>query len=176
MADLARWVIGELGLTRTLFNIEMMFDASTGRVAIVEVNPRMCGQFADLYRKVDGTSGYELALALCTGETPRWERGRGEFAAAASFPLRVFEPMRVLAAPTEADVAEAEAHFPGARIWSECAAGERLADFEFDEDGGSHRYAVIDLGGSSRDDLGLRRAEVESRLGYRLRPLAGEGG
>ena len=71
MAAIARRVIAALGLERTIWNIEMMYDAAADRVSIVEVNPRICGQFADLYQKVDGTNSYEIALALCTGARPR---------------------------------------------------------------------------------------------------------
>jgi len=150
----------------------MIWDAQRDRVAIVEVNPRICGQFGDLYQKVDGTSGYQVALALCTGERPRLERGAGRFASAASFPLRVFEPMTVTRAPSAADVAAAEALFPDTLVWSECAAGEQLADFGVDEDGGSHRYGVVNLGGADRDDLQRRCDAVAERLGFRMQPLA----
>lgn len=176
MEDVARRVVSALGLERTLFNIELMLEGGSGRVWIVEVNPRICGQFADLYQKVDGTNGYEIALALCTGGRPRREPGGGEFAAAASLPLRVFEPMRVLAAPDASDLAAAERLFPQCLVWSECVAGDALADFDVDEDGGSHRYAVVNLGGASREQIAERCAQVEARLGYRMQPLASGGG
>jgi len=168
MADVARRVVLESGLERTLFNLEMTWDSAAGRASIVEVNPRICGQFADLYQKVDGTSGYELALALATGGTPRIQRGAGPYAAAASFPLRVFEPMSVRAAPDAERIARAEALFPHTLVWSECEAGDALADFDVDEDGASHRYAVVNLGGASRDDLDARLTEVRAALAYDL--------
>lgn len=169
---MARRVVAELGLDRTLFNIEMTWEAATDRIAIVEVNPRLCGQFADLYQKVDGTSGYEVALDLATGGDPRPRRGAGPYAAAASFPLRVFAPARVTAAPDAAALARAEALHPGTLVWSECAPGDALADFDVDEDGASHRYAVVNLGGADRGDLDARLAEVRDALGYAMAPLA----
>lgn len=175
VALVAERVVKALGLERSLFNIEMMVDAASERAWIVEVNPRICGQFADLYQKVDGTNTYEVALALCTGVTPRIEKGRGAFPAAASFPMRVFEPMTVVEAPTGRDVAAAEELFPQTLVWSECAAGEVLADFDVDEDGGSHRYCVVNVGGSGRDDLAERCQAVQDRLHYRMRPLARSG-
>lgn len=172
MAEVARRTIRELELERTLWNVEMTWDPETDRVAIIEVNPRICGQFGDLYQKVDGANSYEVALALALGERPRPRHREGRFAAAASFPLRVFEPSRVLAAPSAAEIAAAEAAFPGALVWSECAVGEELADFEQGEDGASHRYAVVNLGGASREDLDARLAALRARLGYRIRPRA----
>jgi len=164
-----------LRLERSLFNIEMMVDAASERVWIVEVNPRICGQFADLYQKVDGTNTYEVALALCTGTTPRIGKGQGVFLAAASFPLRIFEPMMVVEAPTSRDVSSVEVLLPQTLVWSECAAGETLADFGVDEDGGSHRYCVVNVGGSGREDLAERCRTVQNRLRYRMRPLAEAG-
>jgi hypothetical protein len=135
------------------------------------VNPRICGQVADLYQKVDGVNGYEVALALALGERPPRRRGEGRYRAAASFPLRVFEPSRVLGAPGAEAIAAAEAAFPETLVWSECAAGDELADFDVDEDGTSHRYAVVNLGGESREALDARLAAVRDRLGYRMEPL-----
>jgi hypothetical protein len=56
-------------------------------------------------------------------------------------------------------------------VWSECCAGEALADFDEDEDGASHRYAVVNLGGASRDALGARLAEICAALDFELAPL-----
>jgi hypothetical protein len=173
MEDVARRVVLGLGLERACFNIEMIHDPADDRVAIVEVNPRLCGQFADLYQKVDGSSGYQVALALALGESPELRRGAGPCTRAASVPLRVFEPSRVLRAPDPADVSAAEAIHPGTLIWSECAAGEALADFDVDEDGASHRYAIVNLGAGSAGELDAALAAVVARLGYVLEPLGG---
>ena len=47
-------------------------------------------------------------------------------------------------------------------------ARDELSDFA-GEDGVSQRYAVINVGGADRADLGRRCQSVEERLGYRLR-------
>jgi len=175
MAGIARRVVERLGLARSIFNIEMIFDASTGRIGILEVNPRMCGQFSDLYEKVDGAGGYDAALSLATGERPELHRRAGAFAAAASCPLRVFAPARVVRAPTAEDIARAESVQPGTLVWSECSDGEDLSDFETCEDGSSRRYGVVNLGGEDRPDIEKRLAETLARLGYDIAPL-GSGG
>ena len=158
-------------LDRSLFNIEMIWDPASGRIAIIEVNPRMCGQFADLYEKVDGTNGYEVALALAAGERPVVRRGEGAFAAAASWPLRTFQPVLVMAAPTEERVAAVSREYPGSLIWSECEAGWRLGDFDRYEDGFSCRYGVINVGGADRTMLERLRDEMVADLAYRFEPL-----
>ncbi len=86
--EVAQW----LGLKHTLFNIEMMYDSRRDRVFIVEVNPRMCGQFADLYEKVDGRSGYDVALALAVGERPPEKRPTRTFASPPASPCASSSP------------------------------------------------------------------------------------
>ena len=141
---------------------------SRDRIAIVEINPRMCGQFADLYEKVDGMSGYEVALALALGDEPVLHRRRGIHGAAASYPLRIFESMRIERAPSPALIASVEEAFPGTLVWSECETGDVMSDFESSEDGKSARYAVVNVGAEDRQGLAVRRDEVVRELGYRF--------
>jgi hypothetical protein len=171
MEDVARRIVARLGLTHSMFNIEMIHDPQTGAVAVIEVNPRMCGQFADLYEKVDGTSGYEVALALATGERPAVVRGAGPCGAAASLPLRAFGPVHVDAAPDAERVAAVERAFPGTLVWSECAAGQDLRDLGTCEDGFSVRYGVVNAGAADRPALDARLAAIRARLGWSLAPL-----
>lgn len=174
MGEVTRRVMSHLGFGTGLFNIEMTWDAETDRIWIVEVNPRLCGQFADLYQKVDGTNGYEIALALATGEAPTLRPGQGRFRRASSFPLRTFEPVRVARAPDASCVAAVEADFPGTLVWTECSPGQTLANFE-QEDGQSSRYAVINLGGDDAADVETRLDAVRARLGFELVPVATRG-
>jgi ATP-grasp domain len=172
MAAITLRVVERLDLRDTLFNVELTYDEATGRIGIIEVNPRMCGQFADLYQKVDGTSGYEVALAVASGRAPRVRHGAGPFGAAASFPLRVYEAVRVVRAPGPDDVRRLEAAHPGARVWLECRSGDRLADFTGNEDGESCRYAIANLGAASRAALDLELERVRAALGFVLEPVA----
>jgi hypothetical protein len=170
MYRLAADAVRALGLDQTLFNVEMFFDADRDRIAIVEVNPRMCGQFADLWRKVDGISSCVLAMQLAAGEAPTVPRRQGEFRAAASIPLRVFSACRVVAAPDAERVAMVERSLPGLHVYNECAAGQEISDFAGD-DGHSIRYAVLNLGADDRAGIGALARHVEERLGFQFEPL-----
>lgn len=169
--DVSRRAVLALGLEHTMFNVEVMVDAEEERVSIVEINPRMCGQFADLYEKVDGVSGYAIALALAAGAPPPRRRREGGHAVASSVPLRIFEPSLVERAPSDDDLRRAEALFDGTLCWSECETGARLDDFHTCEDGKSARYGIVNLGAPSREALKTRLAEVKETLGFRMRPL-----
>lgn len=172
MADIAARAALGLGLDDVLFNIEMFHDAARDRITIIEINARIAGQFGDLYRKVDGRSSYELLLDVAAGEKPRPPVRPGEFAVAASVPLRVFEPSRVLQAPGPRELADVRAAHPDVLVWSEVRSGQELTDFASFQDGASHRYAVIDLGAANRDALRSKLADVERRLGFRFEAIA----
>jgi hypothetical protein len=90
---------------------------------------------------------------------------------AASFPLRVFEPCRVVRAPDADTVRRAESVVPDARIWVEVEEGQTLADFERFEDGQSHRYAVVNVGAGGREELLTRLETVRRLLGFEFERL-----
>jgi biotin carboxylase len=175
MARIARRAILHLGLDQTLFNIEMIYEPASDRIHIIEINPRLCGQFADLYHKVDGVSGYEVALVLAAGDETPVARGGGRRRMASSFPLRTFRPVRVRQAPDDERVAAVEALFGDTLVWLECRQGAELSDFEA-EDGRSCRYAVVNVGADSRAELRGRLESVTRELGIVLEPATTTGG
>ncbi len=77
MAEIAATLMQGLGFDNGIFNIEMMYDAEADRISIIEINPRMASQFADLYEKVDGTSSYSVLLDIAQGGRPASRAGRG---------------------------------------------------------------------------------------------------
>lgn len=174
MEDITRRIIEASGLERSFFNVEMIHDPSSGGLHILEVNPRICGQFGDLYEKVDGRNSYEMALELVTGAVPEVPRRQGAFGCAASVPFRTFRPARVLRVPTQEEVREVEAANPGLLTWIECRPGQLLADFELFEDGQSCRYAVANLGADSQEELLSRVQRLEQDLGLVLEPVNDE--
>jgi biotin carboxylase len=171
MAELARTLADAAGLRESFFNVELFSVRGGAELKVIELNPRICGQFADLYAKVDGTSSYRLALDLATGGRPEPARRRGAHAVSASIPLRTFEPVRVLDAPGPADFA-AVAAMPGDVLaWNEVAVGQELAASLLEEDGHSARYGVVNLGGRDRSELAARAQRAVELLGYRFAPL-----
>lgn len=168
MHDVAARAVVALGLDNTLFNLEMFWSAEQG-ARIIEVNPRMCGQFGDLYLRVDGRSSYEAALELSSGRRPIWPHRQGRSKVASSKPLRVLEPVRVTGAPDSSLLLNV-AHKYDALIWNETTRGDVMADFT-DEDGYSFRYAVINLGADSEQELLRRTQAAVAELGWRFEPL-----
>jgi len=163
--ELACRVVQHLRLDDTLWNVEMFHDATENRLTLVEVNPRMAYQFADLYEKVTGRNGYDVAIAIATGAEPP-PPGRGPFEAAASFVFRSFRDARVVKVPSAADVAALRRAFPDARLHVDAREGIRLSDREFGVE--SYRYAILNLGGRDRRDLFARFERARRMLPFEL--------
>src|SRR6185503_17395477 len=43
-----------VGFAHGMFNVEMRLDAASGAIRVIEINPRVAGQFYDLFERVDG--------------------------------------------------------------------------------------------------------------------------
>ena len=99
-------------------------------IQIVEINPRMVGQFADLLEKVDGTNTYEIMLALAAGERPVVKKREGKFKVAASFVLRCFEDKRVVRLPDRKQISDLKRLLPETLVHLFYEEGERMSDYE----------------------------------------------
>ena len=172
MAELARRLMGGLGFDNGVFNIEMMYDRREDRIAIIEINPRMSSQFADLYEKVDGTNAYKVLLDIGTGVRPSPKHRQGRYQFAASCVLRTFDDCVVAALPSVDRLAELEQRHPDIRLEIHATAGRKLSD-EL-QDGTSFRYGIISLGGRDRADVLRRFKACRAGLGIVLLPVGGD--
>jgi hypothetical protein len=169
LGELACRIVECLGLDQTLWNVEFFHDPVTDRSSLVEVNPRMAYQFADLYEKVEDRNGYDVALAIATGAEPQ-PIGRGAFAVAASFVFRSFRDARVVRMPGAGEVAALRRAFPDARLHVDAREGTRLSDREVGVE--SYRYAILNLGGRDAGDLYARFERARRMLTFVLDPPA----
>lgn len=146
-----------MGFDHGGFNVELFWQPATGRMTIIEINPRLAAQFGDLYEKVDGAHPYRVLTDLCVGRTPQWQRGRGRYGAAASFVFREFDGA-VKVAPSKAQIRWLGDRYPDAALQTFIKHGNsRWRETKWL---GSYRYAIVNLGGTSREDLERRYAEV----------------
>ena len=158
-----------LGFDNGIFNIEMMYDAGADHISIIEINPRMASQFADLYEKVDGTNSFSVLLDIAQGRTPRFTRRQGRYGFAASCVLRSFADHVVAAVPSAADLERLEHLYPDIRVELHATVGRKLSD-EF-QDGKSYRYGVVNLGGRDLADVLRQFESCRTQLGIELQPI-----
>lgn len=151
MFDIARRVMRRIGFDNGQFNIEFMYDPSSGDMGIIEINPRMSSQFGDLFEKVDGTNSYNVMLDLALGRKPRVRRREGRHKMAASCVLRTFDNRLVLKLPTADEIGRVRTRYPDARV--EILATEDRKLSQQMQDGRSYRYGLINIGGDDRADI-----------------------
>ncbi len=169
MADIARRLVAAIGYGEGLFNIEMMYDEQSDSIQIVEINPRMSSQFADLFEKVDGINTYALLLDLATGRQPLLPAAReGVHGCASSLALRSFVNLRTRSVPSAVDLAAVRSAFPDVRVEVLTRPGRTLGQ-EL-QDGHSYRYALINAGGNDEADLDARLRSCIARLPFRFEP------
>ncbi len=164
-AAVAQRFLAAIGFDHGFFNMEFFHDARSGKLSVIEFNPRLASQFGDLYRRVQGLDPHAMALELATGGDPAaLTRGAPTAGAAASFVYRAFGPHEVPAMPTSAQQRALYDAFPDALLFVMPKAGHALErDFKWL---GSYRYGILHLGGRDRDDLRRRFEQASALLGW----------
>ena len=174
--DVATKFLNAIGYDYGLFNMEFFYDAVADKLTVIEFNPRMASQFADLYLRVDGIDLYAMALELAHGRDP-WllPRNAATAQAATSAVYRVFDSAQptlqqtIPPMPSDAQLLDLKKQFPDHLLLRFPKTGGSTArDFKWL---GSYRYGILHLGGQSAADLQLRLEQASSLLGWPA-PLA----
>src|SRR4029079_17379883 len=75
--EVVRKVIEGVGFTHGMFNAELRIDPASGVPRLSEINPRVAGQFYDLFERVNGYSLFDAMLELAVGDAPSIRRACG---------------------------------------------------------------------------------------------------
>jgi hypothetical protein len=159
---LAEKLLAGMGYRHGFFNIEMYWDPAADRLWLIEINPRLASQLAGLYQRVRGIRPHRMLLELCTGAEPANADVPTGCAVAASLVSRCFQGRALKREPGPAELARARRRFPDAAIMLYLKRGAALArEMKWL---GSYRYAVINMGGASEEDLERRYVEIRREL------------
>jgi hypothetical protein len=155
-----------------MFNVEMRIDPVTGAPRVIEINPRVAGQFYDLFERVDGYNLFEALLELECGDAPAIRHREGSDRVAASFVLRDFAGAGLSRWPSSAAIAALRARHPGSHLMVYPKRGPDLArEMKWL---GSYRYAVFNSGAASLEQLLARFdalcADIDFHPSRRLLP------
>ena len=163
--QVAQAFLSAIGFTHGLFNMEFFHDAATGRLSVIEFNPRMAAQFSDLYLRVTGLDLHACALALAHGHDPMTvTRVAPTAGAASSLVYRTFSPEQACPMPGAAQVKQFAADFPdGMLLPFPKDRGSTARDFKWL---GSYRYGIVHLGGRDAADLRQRADAASALLGW----------
>lgn len=167
MADYTRRIIAHIGLNDAAFNVEYFWEPKTDAIHLLEINPRMAEEHADLYHKVDGRPNHQIALDLALGRDPDWPRRQGSYRVAGKFFMRRFRDGVVERTPGRAELEQVQKTFPGTRIMIHAEQGERLSE-KVHQDSYSYKFGCIFLGAKSQADLLARHLEIVRRLPLKI--------
>jgi len=163
--QVARLFLQAIGYRQGFFNLEFFHDATSGRLSVIECNPRLASQFGDLHQRVLGADSHAMALALAYGDdalsVPRSTPSAG---AAASLVYRAASADAVRPQPSAAQRAAFEQHHPDGLLFCFPKTGHSLArDFKWT---GSHRYGITHLGARDREQLRAKAEHASALLGW----------
>jgi len=161
----AQKFLAAIGYTHGFFNMEFFHEPASGRLAVIEFNPRLASQFADLYRRVQGRDAHAMSLALALGQDPATlPRSVPTAGAAASQVFRSFDPGAAVTMPSGAQQAALAQRFPDALLFCYPKTGHAVArDFKWL---GSYRHGIVHLGGRNEADLRERTLQASQLLGW----------
>jgi hypothetical protein len=151
MLDVTKRVVEGLGFLNGQFNVELFYDRRSDAITVIECNPRLSYQFADLYEYVDGSNTYDVLLDLTLGRPPSFARRAGEFRVSSSFVLRTFEGKKLTRVPSPQEVEAFRRDYDEATIKIYGKAGTSMKG-EI-RASGSYRCAIINVAAQSYLDL-----------------------
>lgn len=162
MSALAEKLLDGMGYRHGFFNLEFSWDPASGRIAVIELNPRMASQLSYLYESVDGLRPYALLLALAVGDAPAAAASAARYGHAASFALRKFDGKPLAAHPTPTQLARVRRDFPEAHLMLYLKRGTSLArEMKWL---GSYRFAVVNMAAGSQQALHERFRALARQL------------
>jgi hypothetical protein len=166
MSDIAVRMVRGLGMRQAQFNIEMFYDDKRDAIRVIEINPRLSYQFADLYENVDGANSYDVLLDLTLGRKPAFTKGAGPYKFASSFVLRTFQGKRLSSVPSDADVEKFMQQYDDARLRIYGRKGSSLAHEM--RAMGSYRYGIVNVGAGTLLDLFAIYNDALEKLPFRF--------
>ncbi|MFP6687300.1 MAG: hypothetical protein VB934_21445, partial [Polyangiaceae bacterium] len=164
MPALTADVVRSLGIRHGQFNVELFYDRKTNTLGIIEINPRLSYQFADLYEFVDGSNTYDVLLDLTLGRKPHYTSRAGKFSCCASFVMRTFEGKKLRAVPDQAhiDAFNLEYTESTTKIYGKTGDSMKSEMRAL----GSYRYAIVNIAAHSLLDLFAIQQDAIEKLPF----------
>ncbi|PRY69780.1 ATP-grasp domain-containing protein [Halomonas ventosae] len=173
MVELTDTIMTHIGYDNAAFNVEYFWDEVQGRIWLLEINTRISQSHCDLFEKVDGVSNQQVTIDLGLGRRPDMPHREGDFPMAAKFFHRVFFTDAVVTrVPTEQELEELLAEFPGCQIALQVEAGQRLSSLP-EQDAYSFSLAHVYLGAASAEQLLADYDRLAARLVFEFDNIQG---
>jgi biotin carboxylase len=167
MTSVTKELISKLGYDHGFYNIEFFYNPANGDVKLIEFNPRMAYQFADLYEKVDGVNTFDVLLQMSLGRKPVFIRRKGKYKKAASFVLRSFEDGVAIRVPTDHEILNLSKVDKDVEVQVQAKQFEALSKDIF-QDMESFRLMTMNIGANSSAELEKKYAYYKSLMPFTI--------
>ena len=144
---------------------EFFYDETSDKIWLLEINPRISREHADLFEKVHGIAHHSIMLDLALNREPKPLTKNGLFNVAARFMMRTYEDGLVLRIPDAEAIAELHRRQPETKIKINAKAGQYLNDIEL-QDMYSFALVNLDIGGEDRQDMFRKYDEAVDLLSF----------
>lgn len=165
--DVTGRLLEHVGFDDGCFNSEFMWDASTERLRLIEVNTRISQSHSELFALVDGRSNHQVAVDVALGRTPHMPKGGGDLSVAAQYYQAREGDAIVRSVPDDSVLERIAERYPGTKIDLRLTPGDRLSDQPHQD---SYRYllSIVYVGAPDREALRERINVIEEMLQFDL--------
>ncbi len=171
MKDVTVRVMQRTKLNNEPFNIEFFHDPETGRISLLEINPRISKSHCPLFYFVEGASHQEVMVDLGLGCKPEYPQGKGRYSMATKFMVRRYSGDAIVRRVPRRDEIEAlQKDVDGVLVVVWVKEGDRLSNVA-DTDSYSFEYANIFIGGESEEELVGKYQQCMKRLPFEFESL-----
>lgn len=176
MCEVAIRVLRRTGLNNEPFNIEFFHDPQTGRISLLEINPRISKSHCPLFFLVEGASHQEVMLEVGLGILPEYPHGKGRYPMATKFMVRRYAGDAIVRrVPRREEIEAMRREIDGVLVVIWVKEGDRLSHFA-DTDSYSFEYANIFIGGENEDDLLDKYRRCMQQLPFEFEPVTTQEG
>jgi len=171
MCEAAIRVMRNTGLNNEPFNIEFFHDPQTGRISLLEINPRISKSHCPLFYLVEGASHQEVMLEVGCGIAPEYPHGKGRYPMATKFMVRRYAGDAIVRRiPSREEIAAMQREIEGVLVVIWVKEGDRLSRFA-DTDSYSFEYANIFIGGQNETELVDKYRRCMQLLPFEFEPM-----
>lgn len=162
--DVCERILKQIGFDYGCFNVEFLWDASSNKVCLIEVNTRMSQSHSDLFVKVNGMSDHEVAISVALGQKPHLPgKDGGRYKMAADFWLKKNGDAEVTRVPRPDELEALSQELGDAVVVIGAEEGKRLSDLS-EQAQYSYTVGKAWIGGDSEEDIKKKYHNLIHRL------------
>lgn len=164
-------VLAQVGFDNGPFNVEFFHDPASGRLNLLEINPRLSKSHSPLFEMVDGCTHHKQAIQLALGQKPDKPARKGTSPMAAKFMVRSHEANGIVRrVPGQDDIDRLRGLLPDIVVQMLVEEGQDLADLA-DQDSYSFELMDIFLGGGDAEFIADAHDRCRDSLAFLIQPM-----